>query len=90
MQLELSAESRMAALNPFPLKSLMDYPLFPHCRFLTLAAVGASAVAQLAANPVFPLTVSDDHRYLVDQRDGPFFVLGDTPWFLQKLPANRE
>jgi hypothetical protein len=33
----------------------------------------------------FPLKVSANRRYLVDARDRPFFLLGDTPWFLQKL-----
>jgi hypothetical protein len=34
----------------------------------------------------FPLKVSEDRHYLVDARSKPFFLLGDTPWFLQKLP----
>jgi hypothetical protein len=34
----------------------------------------------------FPLKVSENHRYLVDSKGKPFFLLGDTPWFLQKLP----
>jgi hypothetical protein len=34
----------------------------------------------------FPLKVSGNHRYLVDSEGKPFFLLGDTPWFLQKLP----
>ena len=33
----------------------------------------------------FPLKVSENHRYLVDSQSKPFFLLGDTPWFLQKL-----
>jgi hypothetical protein len=33
----------------------------------------------------FPLHVSKNHRYLVDSKDRPFFLLADTPWFLQKL-----
>jgi hypothetical protein len=33
----------------------------------------------------FPLKVSEDHRFLVDQTGKPFFVMGDTPWFIQKL-----
>ena len=33
----------------------------------------------------FPLHVSENHRHLADYKDKPFFVLGDTPWFLQKL-----
>jgi hypothetical protein len=36
-------------------------------------------------NVAFPLHVSKNHRHLVDSKDRPFFVLGDTPWFLQKL-----
>lgn len=35
---------------------------------------------------VFPLKVGDNRRYLMDAKGAPFFVLGDTPWFLQKLP----
>lgn len=37
-----------------------------------------------AAAPAFPLKVSENHRYLVDQNGKPFFVMGDTPWFIQK------
>jgi hypothetical protein len=33
----------------------------------------------------FPLRISDNRRHLVDRRGRPFFVLGDTPWFLQRL-----
>jgi len=33
----------------------------------------------------FPLKASENRRYLVDSRGKPFFLLGDTPWFLQKL-----
>jgi hypothetical protein len=33
----------------------------------------------------FPLKASENHRYLVDAGGRPFFLLGDTPWFLQKL-----
>ena len=37
------------------------------------------------AKPAFPLKLSANRRYLVDQRDKPFFILADTPWFIQKL-----
>jgi hypothetical protein len=33
----------------------------------------------------FPLKAGGNHRYLVDARGKPFFLLGDTPWFLQKV-----
>lgn len=33
----------------------------------------------------FPLTVSKNRRCLQDQQGRPFFVMGDTPWFIQKL-----
>jgi hypothetical protein len=36
---------------------------------------------------VFPLGVSANRRHLTDAAGKPFFVLGDTPWFLQKLPV---
>jgi hypothetical protein len=38
------------------------------------------------ASTAFPLKVSTNRRHLIDAAGKPFFVLGDTPWFLQKLP----
>jgi len=38
--------------------------------------------ALAAPMPAFPLKVSADQRYLVDQNEKPFLVLGDTPWSL--------
>ncbi len=35
--------------------------------------------------PAFPLKVSENRRHLVDQHGKPFFILADTPWFIQKL-----
>jgi hypothetical protein len=58
-------------------------------------ALGGIAVARLLptraadssdSDVAFPLKVSENHRYLVDSKGRPFFLLGDTPWFLQKLP----
>lgn len=34
--------------------------------------------------PAFPLKVSENRRHLMDQQNKPFFVMGDTPWFVQK------
>ena len=42
----------------------------------------------LAAPPSFPLKVSENRRHLVDSTGKPFFVMGDTPWFIQKLKLN--
>ena len=55
-----------------------------------LAAIWGLGVAQpllaaSAVSPAFPLKVSENRRYLVDQQGKPFFVMGDTPWFVQKL-----
>ena len=30
--------------------------------------------------PAFPLKLGADQRYLVDQKDQPFLVIGDSPW----------
>ncbi len=50
------------------------------------AAARSETPAPAVAAAAFPLTVSSDRRYLVDQKDRPFFVMGDTPWFIQKVP----
>jgi hypothetical protein len=56
----------------------------------TLAVVLGVGVLQprlvASAMPLsFPLKLSENRRYLVDQQGQPFFVMGDTPWFVQKL-----
>ena len=35
-----------------------------------------------AYNPVYPLKISQNHRYFIDQNNVPFFINGDTPWSL--------
>ena len=64
--------------------------IFRHC--FVAAAVLRTILSQSWAAPPnvpqakFPLKVSANVRYLVDAAAKPFFVMGDTPWFLQKLP----
>jgi hypothetical protein len=48
-------------------------------------ATAISAAAEPASNYLFPLKVSENRRHLADQKGTPFFVMGDTPWFIQKL-----
>ena len=38
------------------------------------------------AQTAFPLRISDDKRYLVDQRNKPFPILGRTAWFIISQP----
>ena len=45
---------------------------------LSSLALTAETVA-LARPPVFPLKVSKNHRYLVDQENHPFLIVGDSP-----------
>jgi hypothetical protein len=56
---------------------------------LLLASDANSATGSMSAAGIgditFPLKASENHRYLVDSKGTPFFLLGDTPWFLQKL-----
>jgi hypothetical protein len=49
------------------------------------ASSGLSQQSGVAGSGAFPLKVSQSRRYLVDSNSRPYFVLGDTPWFLQKL-----
>src|SRR5262245_43988521 len=60
-----------------------------------LAAAGAATLGDTRpsrgedkAGVAFPLKVSENRRHLVDAKGRPFFILGDTPWFLQKLPID--
>jgi hypothetical protein len=52
---------------------------------LFASAVSIMPLAAANPNPAFPCKVSENRRYLVDQTGKPFFVMGDTPWFIQKL-----
>lgn len=40
------------------------------------------------AQVAFPLRISDDKRYLVDQHDKPFPILGRTAWFIISQPKD--
>ncbi len=42
-------------------------------------AFGAALEAPDVHKPVFPLKLSGDQRYLVDQQETPFLVIGDSP-----------
>lgn len=56
-------------------------------RVLTFCIAGLSLITWLHADtrPAFPLQASANRRYLQDQAGKPFFAMGDTPWFIQKL-----
>lgn len=49
--------------------------------WVVLVLAGLNTVP-LCAAPAYPLKVSADSRYLVDQQDKPFFMHGDTAWSL--------
>ena len=55
-----------------------------------VAAFGAVAGGQSTARPSLPLKVSDNARYLVDQKGSPFLVVGDTPWMLIVQPDAND
>ncbi|MGO8930464.1 MAG: DUF4038 domain-containing protein [Limisphaerales bacterium] len=40
--------------------------------------------------PAFPLKLGADRRYLVDQKDQPFLVIGDSPWSLIVEPTPAQ
>jgi hypothetical protein len=49
----------------------------------TFLASSASAATQAASyQPVYPLKLSADRKYLVDQNNQPFFITGDAAWSL--------
>jgi len=52
---------------------------------IRVVAAAQLLLAATAGPPSFPLKLSENRRYLVDSNGVPFFVMGDTPWFVQKL-----
>ncbi len=54
---------------------------------IVLTCIWVLAQAAPQTDAVFPLKVSGNGRYLVDQKDRPFLVVGDTPWSLMVQPA---
>jgi hypothetical protein len=51
---------------------------------LLAAIIFAVAIAggARAADPAYPVKISANHRYLVDQNNRPFLIQGDAPWSL--------
>jgi hypothetical protein len=54
--------------------------------FITVLMMGG--INNVHAQFVFPLKISSNHRYLVDQDNKPFPVLGRTAWFIISQPEN--
>ncbi|MGA8596398.1 MAG: DUF4038 domain-containing protein [Bryobacteraceae bacterium] len=61
---------------------------------LTVIAAGSAELEAAApfdsSQPVFPLKVSENKRYLVDQRNVPFLIVGDTPQGLMGRLSERD
>src|SRR5689334_21323605 len=57
--------------------------------FLAVAIALAGSRTE-AANTVFPLTIADNGRFLVDQKGAPFLVVGDSAWSLIAQPGEAE
>jgi hypothetical protein len=89
---DCSKQTASASIRQSGRLLLADQQLADDCRIsrmfvvlLALTAIGAG-FAKLEAGspsgssmPVFPLKVSTNKRYLVDQKDVPFLIVGDTP-----------
>jgi hypothetical protein len=52
-----------------------------HRCFLVLA-LGLASLSAHASEPVFPLKIAENQRYLADQKGKPFLVVGDSAWSL--------
>ena len=59
---------------------------------LIAALSSAAADSAIGAEPAtaYPVRVSDNHRYLIDQNGEPFFYLGDTAWELFHRLSREE
>jgi len=54
--------------------------------FLFVTVFILSAMSNVHAQVAFPLKISSDKRYLVDQENKPFPILGRTAWFIISQP----
>jgi len=59
-----------------------------NCRILSVIITLLNAFTAVYAQVAFPLTLSNDKRYLVDQHHNPFPILGRTAWFIISQPAS--
>jgi hypothetical protein len=57
---------------------------------LLMAWAGLLPIAAQGAPAAFPLKASADHRYLVDQNNQPFLLIGDSPWSIIVQPSPAE
>ncbi|MEZ4334111.1 MAG: DUF4038 domain-containing protein [Myxococcota bacterium] len=65
------------------------FPLVSSVLLLTSACSGGGggdASGGSGSGAVFPIAISSDRRYLVDQQGDPFPILGRTAWFVTSLP----
>ena len=69
-----------------------------HILALGFIALAGFSTGVFAAGPDYPLKVSTNHRYLIDQKSAPFLIVGDSPQALignlsvnqaKKFIANR-
>lgn len=58
---------------------LLAVALFLNACQSTQTVPSAAAPRPSSGLPAFPLKVSENHRYLVDQNNQPFLIVGDTP-----------
>jgi hypothetical protein len=57
------------------------------CFFITCLVLFYS-ISRAQAQVVFPLKISDNNRYLIDQQNKPFPILGRTAWFILSQPES--
>jgi hypothetical protein len=71
---------------------LAVFPLFTACDSTTPPPPAPTEVAKPAAPaaPAFPVKVSENHRYLVDQNNAPFLIVGDSPQGLISRQTEKE
>src|SRR5690242_3500959 len=79
----LYLELEMPRLLPLLVSAAVSLAVLMSLQFIggtqQWTAVGVSHAQTM---PAYPLKLSANHRYLVDQNGQPFFINGDAPWSL--------
>src|SRR5579863_10419139 len=66
----------------------LGHAIPPRCLALILVLLVASVTA--VAEPAYPLKISANHRYLVDENNEPFLLQGDAAWSLIVAASDSE
>jgi len=76
--------SLYANCRPSHIAQMIFVPRLPSALWVTICSLLVIPLVGLRATgePAYPLKLAPGQHYVVDQQSNPFFIQGDSPWFL--------